>query len=280
MHRCFCPRCSRVLLLVFGVLLAITLTKAAAQEGSAAGGAQGTRRPALFVVGDSIVKTGRGSGEKGPWGWGSELGALFDDEKIEVHNKGRGGRSSRSYIEEELWSDIVEQLAPGDFVLLHFGHNDARNSWNHPDRTTITGSGDETLEVGVGDERKLIHTYGWYLRQYVGDIQAKGATALVCSSAPRNLWVDGRIKRGLDGYAGWAEEAASASGAFFIDLNARAANRYDALGEAQAANHFADVQHTTKAGARLNAECVVEGFKALKDCPLTGFLAPSTQSPE
>jgi hypothetical protein len=53
-----------------------------------------------------------------------------------------------------------------------------------------------------------------------------------------------------------------------------AANRYDALGQEQAAKYFIDNQHTTKAGARLNAEAVVEGLKQLKGCPLASALAP------
>ena len=62
------------------------------------------------------------------------------------------------------------------------------------------------------------------------------------------------------------------SGALFVDLNTIAADRFDALGQQEAAKYFADNQHTTKAGARLNAEAVVEGLKQLKDCPLAGDL--------
>ena len=236
-----------------------------------------TLHPALFLVGDSIVKTGHGNGETGPWGWGSELIPLFDPAKIHVYNEGRGGRSSRGYIEEGAWAKIVAQLAPGDFVMLHFGHNDAKNSQNYPDRVTLSGNGEETQEIEspVTHQKETIHSYGWYLRQYVKDAKAKGATAIICSSAPRNQWVDGKIKRGLDGYAQWAAEAAKASGAPFIDLNTLAANRYDALGQEPAAKYFFDYQHTTKAGARLNAESVVAGLKQLKDCPLANDLAPA-----
>jgi rhamnogalacturonan acetylesterase len=52
-----------------------------------------------------------------------------------------------------------------------------------------------------------------------------------------------------------------------------AANRYDALGQEKAATYFHDYQHTKKIGARLNAECVVEGVKQLKDCALAKFLS-------
>lgn len=232
------------------------------------------QHPALFLVGDSIMKTGTGNGERGPWGWGSEVGAFFDPAKIHVYNEGRGGRSSRGYIEEGAWAKILEQLQPGDFVILQFAHNDTANSANYPDRATINSGGDEVVQVGVGEARKLIRTYGAYLRQYVADAKAKGVTAIICSPVPRNQWVDGKIKRGFDGYARWAAEAAKTAGAPFLDLNSLAADRYDALGQEKTREYFSDNQHTNKAGARLNAECVVAGLRQLNDVPLTRALVP------
>jgi len=253
------------------VTLAI-LSTARAQD--AAPATNTVQHPALFLVGDSIMRTGKDNGETGPWGWGSEIGAFFDPAKIHVYNEAYGGRSSRSYIEEGLWAKVLEQLQPGDFVILQFGHNDSANSESHPSRATITGTGDETIQLGISPAKDTVHTYGWYIRRYVTDAKAKGATVIVCSPVPRNTWANGKMKRGFDGYAQWAADAAKASGAFFIDLNSLAADRYDALGQEKTATYFNDFQHTKKIGARLNAECVVGGIKQLKDCPLAGFLSP------
>jgi rhamnogalacturonan acetylesterase len=258
-----CVRVSRLLTVAFVFALA-----ARAQELAT------TVHPALFLVGDSITKTGTPPGDSGPWGMGYELIPLFDPAKIHVYNEGAGGRSSRGYIEEGLWAKILARLQPGDFVLMMFGHNDSANSANFPDRTTITGSGDETIQVGVGDQRKILHSYGWYLRQYANDAQAKGAKVIICSPVPRNAWSDGKIKRGFDGYAQWAADAAQASGAWFLDLNRLASDRYDALGQEKTAAYFNDFQHTKKTGARVNAECVIEGLRQLKDCPLANYLLP------
>ncbi len=168
------------------------------------------QHPALFLVGDSIIRTGTGDGERGPWGWGYEIIPMFDASKIHVYNNALGGRSSRGYIEEGAWAKVLAQIQPGDWVIMHFGHNDAANSANYPDRTTLPGNGDETKEIEspVTHQPETIHTYGWYLRQYVKDVKAKGATMIICSPPPRNTWVDGKIKRGFDGYAAWAKEAA------------------------------------------------------------------------
>jgi rhamnogalacturonan acetylesterase len=237
-----------------------------------------TLHPALFLVGDSLTKTGTPPGDTGPWGMGYEIIPLFDVTKIHVYNEAAGGRSSRGYIEEGLWAKILARLQPGDFVLVMFGHNDAANSANYPDRTTITGIGEETIEVGVGDSRKTLHTYGWYLRQYAKDVRAKGAKVIICSPVPRNSWIGGKIQRGFDGYAQWAAESAKASGAWFLDLNRLASDRYDALGEQTAATYFNDYQHTKKIGARVNAECVAEGLRRLKDCPLANYLLPAASA--
>jgi rhamnogalacturonan acetylesterase len=235
------------------------------------------KHPALILVGDSIMKTGTGDGARGPWGWGSEIGALFDAAKLHVYNEGRGGRSTRGYREEGAWAKILEQLQPGDFVIVQFAHNDTANSANYPDRATINSGGEESVQIGVGDQRKIIRSYGWYLRQYAADAKAKGATLIICSPAPRNQWAGGKIKRGFDGYAQWATDAAKASGVPFIDLNTLACDRLDALGQEKARAYFNDPQHTTKLGARLNAECIAAGLRALKDNPLAKFLAPAAR---
>ncbi|MDB6114722.1 MAG: hypothetical protein JWQ62_1667 [Lacunisphaera sp.] len=261
----------------FLVLPALALALRAADL--AAPVAAATEHPALFLVGDSITKTGTPPGDTGPWGMGYEIIPLFDAAKIHVYNEGAGGRSSRSYREEGLWAKILERLQPGDFVLLMFGHNDTANSANYPDRATITGNGEETVQVGVDDQHNVLHAYGWYLREDIRDVQAKGATIIVCSPVPRNSWADGKIKRGFDGYAGWAAEAAKAGGALFIDLNRIANDRYDTIGQEKTATYFNDFQHTKKVGARINAECVAEGLRQLAGCPLKDFLLPEPPKP-
>lgn len=266
LHLCF---------LAATLFLFATGSHASAQSAPAA---PATQHPALFLVGDSIVHTGTGNGDTGPWGWGAELIPMFDSAKIHVHNEGLGGRSSRGYIQEGAWAKIVDQLQPGDWVIVQFGHNDAANSQNYPDRTTIKGNGDETQEIEspVNHQKETIHSYGWYLRQYVADAKAKGATVIICSPPPRNLWLEGKVVRGLDGYASWAADAARTSGTRFIDLNTITADKYDALGQDATKPYFNDFQHSRKAGARLNAESVAAGIRELKDCALAADLLPAT----
>jgi lysophospholipase L1-like esterase len=159
-------------LLAAMLLLFASRSHASAQSAPAA---TATQHPALFLIGDSIVHTGTGTGETGPWGWGAEFIPMFDPAKIHVYNEGLGGRSSRGYIQEAAWAKIVDQLQPGDWVIVQFGHNDAANSQNYPDRTTLKGNGDEVQEIEspVTHQKETIHSYGWYLRQYFADAKAK-----------------------------------------------------------------------------------------------------------
>ena len=269
-----------------GVLVALLCAGAAAkaQAGPSlvrqtASTAVETKHPALFLVGDSIVHTGTGDGSTGPWGWGSEIGSFFNPERLHVYNEGLGGRSSRGYREEGAWAQLLQRVKEGDWVMLQFGHNDAQNSANYPDRTTLKGDGDDTAEVQspVTHFPETLHSYGWYLRQDVAEAKSRGANVIILSPPPRNQWLEGKVMRGLDGYASWAADAARVSGARFIDLNTISADKYDALGQDAAAAYFNDVQHSRKKGARLNAESVVSGLRGLKGCPLADDLASSPQ---
>jgi lysophospholipase L1-like esterase len=161
---------------VFGRVIADNLVRTLVELGPDVIGVPAAQHPALFLVGDSIMHTGSGNGETGPWGWGSEFIPMFDAAKIHVYNDALGGRSSRSFIEEGLWQNILDQLRPGDWVIAQFGNNDSGNSKDHPDRTTLKGDGEDTqvIESPVTQEPETIHSYGWYMRQYVNDAKRRG----------------------------------------------------------------------------------------------------------
>jgi rhamnogalacturonan acetylesterase len=123
----------------------------------------------------------------------------------------------------------------------------------------------------VGDEtREGVHTYGWYLKRFITETSAAGATPIVCSLVPRKIWTDGKIARNSQDYGKWAAEAARSGNAPFIDLNETIAREYDRLGEQQVDQLFADEHtHTNRAGAELNAAILV---RALRELPLAQFL--------
>jgi len=238
--------------------------------------------PTLFLIGDSTVRNGYADGAGGQWGWGDFLGSRFDLSRMNVVNRAVGGLSSRTYREQGHWRRVLEMIKPGDFVMMQFGHNDD-GPLNDASRArgTIKGVGDETeaIENLLTGQHEVVHSYGWYLRTFVDEARAKGATPIVCSPIPRKTWRDGHIVRSPQSYAGWARQVALQEKAPFVDLNNRIADHYDQLGPERVDPLFGDPHtHTSAAGADLNARCVVEGLLALPSDPLAPYLL-ATQPP-
>lgn len=258
----------RLILLVAASLLPALLS---AQEGGL-----DSRKPTLFIIGDSTVR----NSTKGQVGWGTPISRHFDSTRIAIANRALGGRSSRSYLREGLWGKVATELKPGDFVIMQFGHNDNGLLDEGKARASIKGNREEGREVTIKETgvKETVHSYGWYLRRYISDAKAKGATAIVCSLVPRNIWKDGKVVRASESHGKWAREAAEQGGAFFVDLNEIVARRYEGEGQQKvAAEYFtgADHTHTSEAGAEVNAACVVEGIRGLNDCPLKSYLLPT-----
>jgi len=256
-------------------LAGLALLLAAASAAEPARDAE--RRPTLFIVGDSTVK----NGTKGQQGWGDPLIGLFDRERIKVENHAVGGRSSRTFRTEGRWDKVLAAARPGDFVLIQMGHNDAGPLDDAARaRGTLRGVGDETREIDnpLTGKKEVVHTYGWYLRQYVTEARAKGVTVVILSPVPhrpRRPVAQGDVE--ANPYVGWAEEVARAEKVPFVNLNRLVLARYAGTDPADLkAKYFtpADDTHTSPAGAELNAAAVAEGLRGLTDCPLKDYLLP------
>lgn len=245
--------------------------------------------PSIILIGDSTVRNGhddgQGKGAEGQWGWGNSLAAHVDAAQVNLVNRAVGGLSSRTYISSGHWERTLALVKPGDIVIMQFGHNDASPvNDDKRARGTLRGAGDEfeTIDNLLTGKRETVHSYGWYLRKYIADIRAKGATPVVASLVPRKAWNDdgpdqGKARRNRADYAGWAAEVARTEKVGFIDLNEIVANRYDAMGrDAVMALFPATVPeesvHTNRAGAVLNAQVVASGLAKLDDARMKIFL--------
>jgi lysophospholipase L1-like esterase len=230
-------------------------------------------KPTLFLIGDSTVR----NHTHGQLGWGDPLSGWFDSSRITVTNRALGGRSSRTFLTEGLWDKVLAELKSGDFVLMQFGHNDGGPLDDGRARASLKGNGDQSQVITNKSSGKVetVHTYGWYMRKYIADAKARGATPIVLSPVPRKIWKDGKVARANNDYGKWAKEAAAAENIPFVDLNEIIAGHYKALGPEKVETLFGDEHtHTNEEGARLNAQCVVEGLRALKNCLLSSYLLP------
>jgi len=234
--------------------------------------------PTLYLVGDSTMKVGT----PGQRGWGDELAPYFDPAKINVVNQAIGGRSSRTYQTEGRWAAVLAMVQKGDIVIIQFGHNDsgALND-NSRARGTIKGGGEETQEIDniLTHQHETVHSFGWYLRKYATDVQAKGAHPIIFSLVPRNNWKDGKIVRATpNNYGQWALDAAKATGSTFVDHNEIIAQGFDKLGPEKTLPLFGDGKlHASPDGAKFNARMAVAGLKGMPGNPFAKYFSSAAE---
>jgi len=216
----------------------------------------------IFLIGDSTMAN---NNDENAVGWGVVFPSYCDTTRIEVINKARGGRSTRTFYKEGLWDEVKNQLQPGNFVLVQFGHNDAGAVDKEKFRGSLKGNGNETQNVILPDgSTEIVHTFGWYIEKFIREAKQKGAIIIVLSQTPRNEWPNDKVERKTDTYGKWSKVAAEKEGALYIDLNEIVAIKYEALGKEKVKTFFPkDHTHTGFEGAQLNAQTVTENIKKL-----------------
>ncbi|MHA6279687.1 pectate lyase [Salinimicrobium sp. CAU 1759] len=129
-------------------------------------------RPTLYLIGDSTMSNKKDPDKNPEHGWGQMLPQLMSSE-VEINNHAVNGRSTRSFIAEGRWEKVKEQLEPGDYVFIQFGHNDQK----------------------VNDPARYTNPYTQYrsnLEKFVKETRDRGASPLLFSSiVRRNFNEDG-----------------------------------------------------------------------------------------
>ncbi|HEU5341618.1 rhamnogalacturonan acetylesterase [Edaphobacter sp.] len=229
--------------------------------------------PTVFIVGDSTARN------QADLGWGDHFAHYFDTTRINVANRARAGRSSRTFITEGSWDRVLAQIKPGDYVLIQMGHNDGGALDGPKARGSLHGLGDETKDVTLPNGRtETVHTYGWYIRKYIADARSKGATPILLSLTIRNIWKpgpDGRqhIERDM-GYDAGLKQLAQQEHVAYVDMATVEADRLEATGPEKTALLFPiDHTHTSSQGAELNAQSVAIALRNAHS-PLAAYLKP------
>ena len=234
-------------------------------------------KPVFYIIGDSTVRNGDGTGKGSLWGWGSFIADQVDTNRLQVQNHAMGGRSSRTFQTEGRWDKIMKTLKKGDYVIMQFGHNDASPLDDTARaRGVLRGISDKDTLIynPIRKMQETVNTYGWYMRKFVKDTKSKGATPIICSLVPRNSWKEGKVQRSGDSWAAWAKQVAEEEGAYFIDLNELVAAEYDKLGaEKIKALYFpSDNTHTNKEGALINAAFVIDQLRKQNPAGISQYL--------
>ena len=239
--------------------------------------------PTVFLAGDSTAQNGNPNAV----GWGKPFAKYIDPAKANFVNAARGGRSSRTFVNEGLWDKLAASIKPGDFVFIQFGHNDGGVINEKPARGSLPGTGEEIQQITsvLTNQPETVHTFGWYMRKMVRDTKAKGGMPILISCTVRDEWTDGKdgaaptVERGPGKYQQWTKQIAAEEKVAFVDLTDLVAKRYEQMGEPAVKALFPkDSTHTGENGAAINAEFVLAGLKAIHRQMLIGLFSPAARA--
>lgn len=193
-------------------------------------------------------------------GWGMPF-ANFFDANVKVENHAKGGRSSKSFLDENRWQPIVDSLKTGDYVFIQFGHNDSANSKDHPNRYASP------------------EDYKKYMGKYITETKAKNATVILITPVTQRKYdANNTLIKSHSDYCNAVIELGKAYNVPVIDLNTKSHDLVVAMGPTFSRHLFMvfeagelpkfpeglnDNTHFTEFGARKMAEIVIRELQNL-----------------
>jgi lysophospholipase L1-like esterase len=225
-----------------------------------------TRLVKILLAGDSTMQdTNRDKNLD--WGWGQVFPRFFND-SVSILNFAKGGRSTRTFIEEGLWDDLMAEAAPGDYVFIQFGHNDA--SQKKPDRYTPPDR------------------YRQFLEKFVAEALAKDVHPVLVTPVAQRKFKNGQLIANTHGpYPAVVKEVAAKNGVPLIDLQEKSVKLIRQYSEEESKKIFVyvapgesrlfpegkgDDTHFSQFGAMQMANLIAEGIKELNISELIKFL--------
>jgi lysophospholipase L1-like esterase len=212
----------------------------------------------VWLLGDSTmsIKDVRAYPETG---WGMPF-AYFFDSTVKVENRAKNGRSTKTFITEQLWQYAIDNMGEGDYVFIQFGHNDEVpekvNAYTTPEQFTAN------------------------LKMFVIESRKKGASpVLITPVARRRFDSTGRVVETHLMYSGLVRSLAGELKVPLIDLDRKSQELYQQLGVEASKLLFVQLQpgehpnypkgkedntHFSELGARLIAQIVLKEIKELK----------------
>ena len=225
-------------------------------------------------------------------GWGQMFQQFFKGD-ITVNNRAKNGASSKSfYTEAPYWQSVKKQIQAGDYVLIQFAHNDEKSGGCDGDEL-------KAYYKSIGDDAKANSTdyrgttasgtYKEYLRKYVNETRALGATPVLVGAICRKYFSGNTIRRNgrhdlgdnfsliKDGkyttgnkvgeddhtydYPYQMKQVAEEMGVQYLDLTTATKELYESYGDAKANELLFDGNgstHTSAMGATLIARLAAQ----------------------
>jgi lysophospholipase L1-like esterase len=218
----------------------------------------------VYMIGDSTMANKKP--EVFPeTGWGQVFNEYFTKDVV-IDNRAQNGRSTKSFINEKRWDDVMSTLKTGDYVIIEFGHNDEKV---------------EKPTVGT-----TIDEFKTNLLKFINDARSKGATPILMTPVTRRSFKNGVLTNSHGLYPDAVRDVAAKNNVSFVDMLAKSEKVVSKMGEApsQTLWNWADSgaykgfpkgvkdnTHFNPTGAHKMAELAVEGIKELK-LPLAAYL--------
>tara|TARA_R110002050_G_scaffold55296_1_gene124887 strand:- start:18743 stop:20242 length:1500 start_codon:yes stop_codon:yes gene_type:complete len=224
----------------------------------------------IFLIGDSTMAN---NNSENAVGWGVPFPQFCDTMQVNIINKARGGRSTRTFIYEGLWDEAKKDFQKGDVVFIQFGHNDAGNIDKAKYRGSLNGIGNEIQKVQRDSIEEIVHSFGWNLTKMVKETKEAGALPVLLSLTPRNEWPNGIVEQRKDTYIKWTEDIAKQENVIYINVSDAVAKKYQELGKEKVKDFFPkDHTHTDIEGATFTTKTIAEILKKSKKIELRSVI--------
>lgn len=191
----------------------------------------------------------------------ARLAGLIQADSVIVDDRAKGGRSTRTFFQEGRWRAVVDEMQPGDLVLMQFGHNDAAE--NKPERY-----------VNLQGYKEL-------LRLFVSQTREKGGIPILLTPVNRNYpWENGVLTNVHGEYPQAVKDVAAEMEVLLIDLTHASCMHFTKMGKEYVTEKYfmnlptgvyeaypegqSDNTHFQPEGAKAVAQLVFNGLKTLK----------------
>jgi lysophospholipase L1-like esterase len=177
-----------------------------------------------------------------------------------VDNRAKNGRSTKSFMAENLWQPVVDELNGGDYVFIQFGHNDE--------------SKDKAERYSTPEEFKA------NLKKYISDTRNKKASPVLLTPVARRRFDEqGKIVATHGVYSDLVRAVAKETSTPLIDLDKKSQALLQQYGPESSKLLFLHLEpgehpnypegkedntHFSELGARKMAQLVLADIKALR----------------
>ncbi|MBC3541164.1 rhamnogalacturonan acetylesterase [Rufibacter sediminis] len=211
----------------------------------------------VYLIGDSTmsVKETKAFPETG---WGMPFVYFFDN-TVKIENHAKNGRSTRTFLEENLWQPVATHMKAGDYLFIQFGHND-----EVPTKKSYTSEA----------------AYQANLERFISEARKKNVTpVLITPAARRKFDAAGKLEETHAVYSGLVRSVAQKQKVALIDLDRKSQELLQKLGPESSKLLFVYLQpgqhpnypqgkeddtHFNELGAREMAQIVFAELKAQK----------------